>query len=329
MRHGDRLALLYLFAEKRNDRARGAEDIAKADGAERSGGVGEWRSGGVVQGHDCLLGGELRLAHNRNGVHGLVCRNKDEPLDAVRGRKLRKQLRRLGVVAPPFLGIHLDHRNMLVRRRVENDFRLLGGEKRLHLAAVVDVVHERDAPRVVHPAVDLVKSVFAALDHQNLLCPCRRNLTNDLRTNRPARASNHNDLVGEELARRRTAKVLDIALKKLVLANAARPVDAPQNSDANDAYRTEEKRYDSHGIRRTDVRERDIRQEIPHKRQNAARKHHRTDVLRKLAPAYPTPREAIAAEEEKRSEVDGTNSHVEPRYRSPPAERRRLLEIEP
>ena len=278
MRHGNRKPLCDKLLKERHDRARRAEDIAKADGAKGGACARQSRAGAFaqrscasawclgVEGHDRLFGGELRLAHYRNGVHRLVSRNKDESLDAMRSRKLRKQLRRLGVVAPPFLWVHLDHRNMLVRRRVENDFRLLGGEKRLHLAAVVDVVHERNADRCsrafgtgawclrafgasawlarkslggggclvfgdigkrLHSTVDFVKSVFAALDHQNLLCARGRNLANDLRANRPACASHHHDLVGEELPRSRTVKVLYVALQELVFPNAARPIDAP------------------------------------------------------------------------------------------------------
>ena len=247
----------------------------------------------------------------------------------MRGRKLRKQLRRLGVVAPPLLGVHLDHRHVLVGGGVQHDFGLLGREKRVHFAAVVHVVHQRHAARIVHPAVDLVERVFAALHHKNPLRARSRHLADYLGPDRSARASHHHRLPGEESPRDRVVEMLDVPLKELVLANAARPVDAPKDANAHDANRSEEEGDHGDGVRRADVGERDIGKEVAHQREDAAREHHRANVLRKLAPAYPAPCKAVAPEDEERDEMYRAHYDIRARDRGPSTERRRLLKIKP
>ena len=247
----------------------------------------------------------------------------------MRGRKLRKQLRRLGVVAPPFLGVHLDHRHVLVGGGVQHDFGLLGREKRVHFAAVVHVVHQRHAARVVHPAVDLVERVFAALHHKNPLRARSRHLADYLGPDRSARASHHHRLPGEEAPRGRAVEMLDVPLKELVLANAARPVDAPKDANAYDADRTDKEGDHGDRVRQADVGERDIGKEVAQQREDAAREHHRANVLRKLAPAYPAPCKAVAPEDEERDEMNRTHYDIRARDRGPSAKRRRLLEVEP
>ena len=217
---------------------------------------------------------------------------------------------------------------MLVRRGMENHFRLLGREERVHLVPVVHVVHQRDAARVAHPPVDLVERVFPSLDHQHLLSARCGDLPDDLRADRPARASHHNDLPGEEAPRDRVVEVLDVALEKRILLHAARPVDAPQHPHAHNAYRREEEADHRDRVRRADMRKRDVGEEVAHQREDAAREHHRADVLRQLASTHPAPREAIASEDEERDEMHRAHDDVRARDRGPSAERRRLLEVE-
>ena len=240
----------------------------------------------------------------------------------------REPARRLRVVAPPLLGVHLHHRNVLVGRGVENDLRLLGGEERVHLVPVVHVVHQRNAARVAHAAVDLVERVLPALDHQHLPRARRGDLPDNLRAYRPARAGHHHDLPREEAARDGVVEVLDVPLEKRVLLHAARPVHAPQHPDPDDADRRQEEADHRYRVRRADVRERHVWKEVPHKREDAAREHHRADVLRKLASAHPAPREAVASEDEQRGEMHRAHDDVQARDGGPSTERRRLLEVE-
>ena len=212
---------------------------------------------------------------------------------------------------------------MLVGGRVKDDGRLLLREKRIHLHLVVNVDHQRHADRRVHLAVDLVKHVLAALDHQHLRRTRRRHLTDDFGADRTARPRHHHRPARQERPRDRIVEARLVTRQELLVTHARHPVDAPEDADADDADRAEEEGHDRDRVGRTDVRHRHVRQEKAHRRQHRARQGHRPDVARQLASARPPPRQTVAPAGDQRREMDDTDHH-ETLRRRPPAPLRRL-----
>lgn len=75
--------------------------------------------------------------------------------------------------------------------------------------------------------------------------------------------------------------------------------------------------------------ERDIRQEITHKRQDDARGKGGERITRQFPETDPAPGEAVTAREKKRGEIDRDDDRIRFRDRAPPAYRYGLGEIEP
>src|SRR5574344_2536907 len=339
MRHRERTPLRNLLAEKRNHRTRAPEHVAETHGAIRSREVGKlesWKVGRLcVEGHDRLLGGQLGLAHHGDRIDRLVRRDQHEAPHAVRGRELRQQPSRLGVVAPSLLRIHLHHRHMLVGGGMENDIRLLRCETLFHFAAVIHLAHQRDADRSPfrasrfrHPAVDLVERVLAAFDHEDSLRPRRGDLADDFAAERSACARHHHRLAREKSLRHRIVELARMTLEKLVLANAARPVNPPEDADGEDADRREKKADHRDRVRGTDVRELHAREAKPQTGENRRRKRHGADVARKLHPADAAPGKTVAAGNGQREDMDGTDGDTGNRDRPPAADGIRLVKVE-
>ena len=283
-----------------------------------------------VEGHDRLFRRAFRLAHHRDGVYRLVGRDEHEAPDAVRGRELGQRACRLRVVAPRLLGIELAHRHVLVCGRVKDDLGPVRRQERRHLVAVVHVDHERHERRDrltrAHLAVDLVERVFTAFDHQDFPRARRRHLADDLAADGTARARHHHALAGEEAHGRAVVEMAHRAREQLLVVPAGEQVGAPEDAQADDADRREEERDQRHGIRRAHVRERGVGHEDTQQRQEDAREARRAEVARQVADADAPPREAVAAAEEERGEIDRQHDEIGERGLAP-AERR-LVEVE-
>jgi hypothetical protein len=74
---------------------------------------------------DDPLAQRLRLSHHRLRVDGFVGRDEDEALDPELGRELDEHTRADDVVAHRLERVGLEHRDVLVRRGVEDDRRLV------------------------------------------------------------------------------------------------------------------------------------------------------------------------------------------------------------
>jgi hypothetical protein len=131
------------------------------------------------------------------------------------------------------LGVHLDHRHVLVGGRVEDDGRLPLSEDLVHLLPVAYVHHERNDFRsargdcLAHAPVDLVERVFAALRHEDPRCARGCDLSDDLGADRTACARDHDGPSDEEL---RSCGVVErpfASLQEVVVTLAGAPVDAP------------------------------------------------------------------------------------------------------
>ncbi len=116
MRHGHGAAGGDLLHEQRDHAAGGAQDVAEAD----DGRAHRALAGGVKE-HD--LRGALRRSHDAGRIDGLVARDEHETLDVVADADLGQVARGQRVVAEILERILFAQRDVLVRRRVQNDLR--------------------------------------------------------------------------------------------------------------------------------------------------------------------------------------------------------------
>ena len=99
--------------------------------------------GAVAVGLDDPLAERLRLPHDRLRVRRLVGRDEHEPLRAELDGDVCERSRAERVVADRLDRVGLHHRDVLVRRRMEDDARPVLVEDLAHLDAVLDVGDDR------------------------------------------------------------------------------------------------------------------------------------------------------------------------------------------
>ena len=198
MRHCQRPAAGDLLAEDRNHAAGGAEDVAEAHGDEPRRNIGT-----VPVGLDDPLAQRLRLAHHRLRVRSLVGRDENEALRAELDRDLGDRPRAERVVAHRLERIRLHHRDVLVRRRVEDDTRAVLVEDLAHLDAVLHVADDRGGgvkPALVDElALDLEQRRLSVVDEDDPRRPDARDLPTELRADRATCARHEHGLTSEIL----------------------------------------------------------------------------------------------------------------------------------
>ena len=136
VRDGHRTAGADLINHPGNDAAIAAEDVAEPHRDEP-------RGSKSTHGLRDQLGYPLGRAHHVCRVGGLVSRNQDEELDTVPLRRLRDCSSSGDVVFDGFARVGLHQGNVLMRRRVKDDFGTMLREHRVHSARVCDVANNR------------------------------------------------------------------------------------------------------------------------------------------------------------------------------------------
>ena len=121
MRYRDRTAAGNLFAEYRHDAARRVEHVAESHRDEPA-----IRCGGA--GLHVLFGQPFTCSHHAGGIHGLVGGNHHERASAVFVGQIDEIARGQDDVFHRFAAMRLHERDVLVSRRVKDDFRPRLGE---------------------------------------------------------------------------------------------------------------------------------------------------------------------------------------------------------
>src|SRR3954468_14301890 len=114
---------------------------------------------------DGFPGDPLRPPHPRRRLAGLVGRDEHDPRDARLARHARHQARRERVVAHRLDRVELHQRDVLVRRRVEDDRRSVLGEDLAHPLALLAVSEHRGE----HGRMDVAVVLELALDAEEVL----------------------------------------------------------------------------------------------------------------------------------------------------------------
>ena len=202
MRHRDRAALLDLPPEDWDHAPGRVQDVAEPDGDEPSRDIGA-----VSVGLDDPLAHSLGLSHQALRARGLVGRNENEPCGAVLDGDIGHDLRRKGVVPDRFEGVRLEHRHVLVRGCVEDHGGLVALEDLAHLRPVAAVAEHggdgRKRALIEQLPLEVEERPLGFLDEHK---PCRseaRDLTAELRADRPAGAGDEHRLAGEVRGNRR------------------------------------------------------------------------------------------------------------------------------
>ncbi len=141
---------------------------------------------------DDPLADRLRLAHDVLRARRLVGGDEHEAVDAGLDRHLDERARREDVVAHALQRVELEHADVLVRRGVEHDLRLVLGEDLAHLRAVAGVREDGDArvevALVDQLALDLEQRRLALVDQDQPRDAEPRQLAAELRADRAAGA---------------------------------------------------------------------------------------------------------------------------------------------
>lgn len=181
---GHRAAGLDLSFENRDHGAVGAEDVAEAGGDELGLPLHHAVTLRLVEALHVDLAYSFAASHHVRRVHRLVGGHHHEAAHAVFDRKVGQDLRAEDVVLDALARVVLHHRNVLVRRGVEDIFRKEGFEYVLHPVSLGDrrhhggAWHRREVMRH-HPA-DVVLRSLGGVDQHHLRRCERRDLADDL-----------------------------------------------------------------------------------------------------------------------------------------------------
>ena len=184
VRHRHRAAGLDLALENRDHGAVRAEDVAEAGGDELGLPLHHAVTLRLVQALNIDLAYSFAASHHVRRVHSLVGGHHHEAANAVFDRKVGQDLRAEDVVLDALARVVLHHRNVLVRRGVEDIFRKERFEYVLHPVSLGDrrhhggAWHRREVMRH-HPADVVLRSLRGVDQHHLRRCE-RRDLADDL-----------------------------------------------------------------------------------------------------------------------------------------------------
>ena len=187
-----RTAVANLTTEKRNDRARRSEDVAKAHHGEF--GAPALRREGL-QGH---LREALAGPHDVGRAHSLVGTDQDEVADPVVARRLRRDKGAKNVVAHPFARVVFNQRHMLVGRRVIDRLRPPGRHDLVHALGIAHRSEQRYEARglarqeSLEFLMDAIEREFALFDEQQCHRLQQRELATQLAADRPTSPGHQN-----------------------------------------------------------------------------------------------------------------------------------------
>ncbi len=191
VRDGDRAAGADLLAEQRYHAARRPQHVAEAHGYEA-----RLRTAVEILAED--LGDALAGAHHVRGVDGLVGGDHDEGLDAVAVGGQRQRARAQHIVARRLADLMLQHRHVLVGRRMEDHLRPVLREHPVDQHRIGDVAetHLQRQLRtgLAQLALDLEQVELALLEQHQRLRSDARHLSAELRTDRAAAAGHQHAL---------------------------------------------------------------------------------------------------------------------------------------
>ena len=139
MGHRHRTTGSDLLFKDRHHTARGAEDVAETHRHE----TGFTRLAGDVQALQHEFGEALRGTHDAGGVDGLVGRDREECLDAMRHGLFGQQERAEGIVFQGLGGLTLHQMNVFVCSGVKNKRRLVACEYLGDARTIQNVGHHR------------------------------------------------------------------------------------------------------------------------------------------------------------------------------------------
>lgn len=201
---GDRAALLDLGAEARDDAAVRAEDIAETGGDEPGVAGDQSLLFGEAEGLDIDLGEALRAAHYVGRVHGLVGGDHHHLLDAVFNALVGDVAGAGDVHEHGFARVLLHQRDVLVRRGVEDDLRMILPEDAVQARKHSDVPDDGDEVQMREPLLQLQAEVvhrgLGIVKENHLPDFEARQLTDQLGANGTGCAGDEDDLVLEILA---------------------------------------------------------------------------------------------------------------------------------
>ena len=171
VRHSHRAAGLDLALENRDHGAVRAEDVAEAGGDELGLPLHHAVTLRLVEALNIDLAYSFAASHHVRRVHSLVGGHHHEAANAVFDRKVGQDLRAEDVVLDALARVVLHHRNVLVRRGVEDIFRKEGFEYVLHPVSLGDrchhggAWHRREVMRH-HPADVVLRSLRGVDQHK-------------------------------------------------------------------------------------------------------------------------------------------------------------------
>lgn len=171
IRHRHRAAGLDLALENRDHGAVGAEDVAEAGGDELGLPLHHAVTLRLVEALNIDLAYPFAASHHVRRVHSLIGGHHHEAANAVFDRKVGQDLRAEDVVLDALARIVLHHRNVLVRRGVEDIFRKERFEYVLHPVSLGDrrhhggAWHRREVTRH-HPADVVLRSLRGVDQHK-------------------------------------------------------------------------------------------------------------------------------------------------------------------
>ena len=200
---GDRAAPEDLLLELRHHAAVAPEDVAETDDDER-------RPRRGCERLDIPLGEEFRASHHARRLHRLVGGDGNETPDGVLLGQTHEQPGAETVVRDRFPGVLLEHRDMLVGRRVEHHFGPLGIEDIPDPRCVEDVGknerHRHPRPQRHQAVLSVEQGVFGTLDDDEPARTVTEHLSADLRPDRPPPSGDEDHAVADDSLDRRVVE---------------------------------------------------------------------------------------------------------------------------
>ena len=195
MGDGNGAALANLAFHQRDDASVAAEHVAEANSHALHARL-------FAVALDQHFGDALGCAHHVRRVDGLIRRELHEALHAVRAGGFKQIARAEHVVFDGLGRAELHQRHMLVRRRVENDLRVIQVKDLVEAMLVANRADQRDNRAILAIALaqivhQLIRAVFVNLKDNQQLRLEPHDLAADFRTDGAAAARHHDDLAGK------------------------------------------------------------------------------------------------------------------------------------